>query len=97
MDSIDRVSDDSVFTRSEHVVSRTVDGEEVIVEPGNGMVNIISAVGSRIWGLLDGNRTAVEIANIIAAEYEVEPDQALRDCLGFLSDMESKKLVNAAE
>ena len=94
MANVDEISSDSVFARSEHVVSRTVDGEEVIVEPQNGMVNVISTVGSRVWALLDASRSVGEIADIIADEYDIGRDQVLQDCLDFLQDMRSKGLVD---
>ncbi len=58
-----------IVARSEHVVSRMVDGEAVIVEPQKGLVNVVTTVGSRIWELVDGARTAADIADMIATEW----------------------------
>ena len=84
-----------VISKSKHVVTRVVDGEAVIVEPQKGMVNVINTVGSRIWELLDGKHTVAEIANVIADEYEVSPEQALSDTMEFIEDIESKRLASA--
>lgn len=83
----------TVFSRSENTVYRMVDGEAVIVEPLYGLVNVINEIGSRIWELLDGKRSAGRIAEIIASEYEVHPQVAMDDTLQFLSEMSEKKLL----
>jgi len=82
-----------VFVRSEHAVSRMIDGEAVIVEPKKGLVNVVTTVGSSIWQLLDGTRTAGDIAGIIAAEYDVLPATAMEDTIAFLENLADKELV----
>ena len=80
--------------RTSHVVYRIVDGEAVIVEPRNGLINVINEVGSRMWELIDGQRSISAIAETISDEYDVSPDNALKDALPFFDDLESKKLIS---
>jgi hypothetical protein len=80
-------------SKSEHIVFRMVDGEAVLVEPRKGLVTVINSVGSRIWELVDGSRTASDIAEVIAGEYDTSPDTALKDAVEFLRDMAEKDLV----
>ncbi|MFO7871774.1 MAG: PqqD family protein [Kiritimatiellia bacterium] len=87
------IGPDSVVSRSGHAVYRVVDSEAVIVEPSKALVNVANPAGSRVWELADGSRTAAEIAAVIAGEYEVENEQALKDTLEFLDDLGNKHLV----
>ena len=88
------VDNPMVLVKSSEAVFRVVDGEAVIVEPRNGMVNVLSGVGTRIWELLDGARNVSEIAGILQDEYEVSREQAESDAREFLEDLKSKGLVH---
>jgi hypothetical protein len=46
-----------------------------------------SDVGDRILELADGTRTVREIAEMVCAEYEVEPETALKDTLELVSEL----------
>jgi hypothetical protein len=69
---------------------RVVDGEAVIILADSGNVNVLNPVGTRIWELADGSRSVRQIADALAAEYEVTPEAALQDVAEFL-----QKLVDA--
>lgn len=79
--------------RSEKAVYRMVDGEAVIVEPQNGLVNVINETGSRIWELVDGKRSVAQIADIISSEYETSAQTALKDTTAFFDEMSKNGLI----
>lgn len=66
------------------VAARIVDESAVIVLADSGEVVVPNAVGTRVWELCDGARSVRQIAEIIAAEFEATPEQALRDAEEFL-------------
>jgi len=70
-----------------NVVSRQIDDEAVLVHPLQGKVRVLNAVGARVWELADGQRTVSEIAETVAAEYEVELPRARADVLVFCTDL----------
>jgi pyrroloquinoline quinone biosynthesis protein D len=78
---------DSVPRQAPSVVSRLIDGEAVLVHPGQGKVRVLNPVGARLWELANGDRTAGDIVWIIASEYEVDPARAEADVLAFYSDL----------
>ena len=78
---------DSVPQQAPAVVSRLIDGEAVLVHPGQGKVRVLNPVGARLWELADGVRTAGDIAQIIAGEYEVDLVRAEADVLAFCRDL----------
>jgi hypothetical protein len=56
---------------------------------------VLNEVAGYIWSLLDGKRTVADIAALIAARYEVSPEEAERDVSAFLSEMERLGAVHA--
>lgn len=88
-----KVSAEIIPKKSENAVYRIVDEQAVIVEPKNGLVNVVNDVGSRIWAEIDGNNSAARIAEIITSEYDISADQALEDTLHFLSKLKNHQLI----
>lgn len=69
-------------------------GEDfVILEPSGRVLRGLNPTGARVWELIDGQRSAREIADRIALEYGAVPDQALGDVLTFLSVLSDKQLI----
>ena len=75
------------------VAARVVDGSAVIVLADTGEVTVLNPVGTRVWELCDGSRSAREIAETIAAEFEVAPEQALQDVENFLKELVQAQAV----
>jgi len=69
------------------VATRTIDGEAIIVLADAGEVQVLNQVGTRIWELADGTRTVQQIAEAIAAEYDVSMQQAQEDTAAFLQEL----------
>ena len=75
------------------VAARVVDGSAVIVLADTGEVNVLNAVGTRVWELCDGSRSARQIAEQIEAEFEVSPEEARRDVEEFLESLAQAQAV----
>jgi hypothetical protein len=90
------------FVRSQSVVSRVVAGETLIV-PVRARVGDLASIysfngtGSLIWKLLESPKTVAELAAAVAREYDVEPAQAERDVVVFLSEMKGVDLVEVPQ
>jgi hypothetical protein len=69
------------------VISRTVDGEAVLVLPGAGEVIVLNETGSLIWDHIDGDRSAGALSQSVANAFEVELDQATQDTHEFLETL----------
>jgi hypothetical protein len=74
--------------------ARIVDGTAIIVLADSGQVNVLNAVGTRIWELTDGKRNLQEIADVIQSEYKVSPQQALQDLTEFMQEMLVNKIIS---
>jgi len=73
--------------------SRIVDGEAVVVQPAEGLVNVFNDVGSVIWELCDGVNTVGDIARVVRNKYDVSESVALEDTMEFLQDLRSKGML----
>lgn len=77
---------DRIRHRAE-VVSGTVGDEAVLVTPNQARVRMLNETGTRLWELADGSHTLQEMADVLAAEYDVSPDLAAADVLQFAGEM----------
>jgi hypothetical protein len=72
---------------------REIDEETVIISPTESVMHELNDTGSFIWRNIDGQRSAQEIASLLAASYEVTPEMALTDTETLLEELSSRKLV----
>jgi len=79
--------------RQPDAASRIYDGEAFIVLPHSHVYKILNQVGSRVWDLIDGSRTVGGIAEVIAEEYDVTQDTALKDVNEFLGELEANGML----
>jgi len=83
------------------VVTRRIAGETILV-PVAGRVGDLDAVytlndvGSFIWDLIDGSRSAQAIAEEVSAVYDVALEQASADVDELLDALEAKGLVRVS-
>ncbi|HVE71329.1 MAG TPA: PqqD family protein [Thermoanaerobaculia bacterium] len=89
----------SVFRRSDSVVCRAVGLESILVPIRDNVGNLdfvytLSPVAARIWTLMDGTRTADEIADAITAEYDTDRDTVLTDLAELVSDLAGVSLLS---
>ena len=75
------------------VISRTVEGEAVIVLPESGQVGVLNEVGTRVWELADGRHSLEEIVAVIAEEFEVTSEQARQDVDAFVQELVEKEML----
>jgi coenzyme PQQ synthesis protein D (PqqD) len=79
--------------RREGVAAQVADGEAVLLDIENGGYFSLNSVGSRIWELCDGTRTAAEIVSVICDEFDVAEDVATADTREILGELERERLI----
>jgi hypothetical protein len=80
--------------RASGVVSQIIDDAAVLVSPDTALVRVLNPVGSRVWELLDGRRTAADLLAILSAEYQVAPAQLETDLTVFCADLAGRGLLH---
>lgn len=83
----------SLWKKNPILAWREIDGETVIIFPDESVMHELNDTGSFIWKHLDGERTAADLARLIASEYEVAFDVALADTNELLGLLASRKLL----
>ena len=86
-----------VVAKTPEAVSKVIGQEAVIILPAAGEVKVLNEVGSRLWELVDGQRTIAELAAQICDEYAVTFEQAEADALDFIQRMLERKLLVLVE
>jgi hypothetical protein len=65
----------------------------VILDLEGRKVMGLNPVGSFVWGLLDGQRTAAQVAAAVADRFQVSADRAAADVDAFLSALSARGLI----
>ena len=95
------ITRDSVFRRSEDVVSREILGELMIVPLASGIgdmedeIYTLNETGRCIWERLDGNLSLGAIAGALAAEYDAPDGEIERDVQGIVAELFRRRMVVA--
>lgn len=87
------LSPDAVVVAARDQVSADLEGEAVILNLADGVYYGLDGVGARIWELLREPRTAAELRDAVAAEFEVDVGTAWRDLAGLLEELLERGLV----
>lgn len=68
----------NAFERASNVISTDLGSELILLDPGNSEMFSVNECGRTIWLSLPA-RSPAEIADLLCAEYDVEPARALTD------------------
>lgn len=93
MDFLDRV-----YSRSDSVVFRKIGDECILVPIRQGVGDLdsiytLNETAARIWEMVDGSRSVREIREALLEEFEISHDEAEKDLIEHLQQLESIKLV----
>jgi hypothetical protein len=65
----------------------------VLLDVQGGMLLASNPIGARIWELIEQQRSRVEIAGQLAAEYDISVERAEGDVASFVADLSARGLV----
>ena len=82
--------------------SRVYDGEAVIAIADKGEVHVVNEVATRVWNLIDGNRSLGQIVALVQAAldeegYEGVPANLTADIEGYLEDLKARGMISIGE
>jgi len=73
--------------------ARVIDGEAVIVTPGDSLLHSLNEQATFIWEHADGQHRVADIAELMCSHYEVDSAQAQQDLLAFIETCLRKDLM----
>lgn len=84
---------DRVFRKNENFVFRQIDDETILVPIKNnvgdmGSIYNLNEVGAYVWEHLDGEKTLLDIKNMVAGNFEVSSEDAECDLVEFVNQLE---------
>ena len=89
---------DKVYSKSNSIVSRKIADEFILVPIRQNVGDLesiytLNETGARIWELIDGKRNMGEIKDKIVGEFEVTPEEAEKDLVEHLQQLEKIKAI----
>lgn len=92
-----RVSLDCLATiNDDHVVSRELEGEAVMLNLESGVYFGLDEVGTRIWALIQEHRSLRKVFEAMLREYDVAPSTLESDLLRLVEQLWAKGLVSVS-
>ena len=93
MDSVKKIP-----FKNKQLVSRIIDGKAVILslqrsKKKKDRISILNETATRIWGLVDGKKSILDIQNRISREYDVSKDVARSKVNNFFLKMKKNGLL----
>ena len=88
-----------IYAKSKDLVEREIEGEIIIVPLTSGIGDLedelfsLNEVGRDVWARIDGKRCVSEIVNELGEIYETDREKLISDVLGFLRELERRKLI----
>ena len=88
-----------IYTSSEDIVAREIEGEVIIVPLVAGIGDLedelftLNDSGKAIWKLLDGKRTLSEVVESLSQEYDATPVEIERDVLGLVNELVRRRML----
>jgi hypothetical protein len=79
------------------VVFRELEGELVLLNLNTGVYFGLDSVGSAIWRLIDGFRSASEIVTAMTEEYDVDAATCRADLDRFLDALRANDLIDTMD
>jgi len=82
-----------IVAKSPKTAWQIIEGEAVLLSMDTKVLRGLNPVGSRIWELIDGQRSLEEITGVIVQEFEVAPGVAVQDVQAFIQTLLDRGLV----
>jgi hypothetical protein len=79
------------------VLFQEIDGETVLLDLKSEAYFGLDATATRIWQLLQDQYDLPELFRIMAAEFEVDPEELKTDLIRHLEELEEAGLINMIE
>ena len=93
------IQSNQVFTPSENVVAREIEGELIIVPLVAGMGDLedelftLNETGKAVWDMLDGKRSLGEVSKALAQGFEAPADEISSDVVGLVSELVKRGML----
>jgi Coenzyme PQQ synthesis protein D (PqqD) len=83
----------TVYKRAIDLMEAELGDELVALDPGAGNCFGFNSVATSVWRELEQPKTFAQLRDALIAEYDVQPEQCIRELNELLEDLSAKGLV----
>ena len=84
--------DDQVI-RKKGVVYRILDGQILLLRPGDPRPFRLNETGTRLWQMMERPARVADLIRRVANRYRIDTDRAAPDVTAFLADLMERRLI----
>lgn len=83
----------SIVSQSQDQVAKKLDEATIIMSIEEGKYFNLNRVASRVWEMIEEPKTLEQIADQLLSEYEISPEDCIRDVSELISELKDLGLV----
>jgi hypothetical protein len=87
------IKSNTLLQRGDNIVWREIDGAAIVVTPTESMLHELNGTASFLWLKLDEPATPSVLAELLAAEFDIDSKIALADTLEIMQTFFKKGIV----
>lgn len=93
------IKTDSIFTRSDDLIAKEIEGRFMIVPLISGVGNLdeemfqLNSTGSVVWKMFDGKKSLSDIISHLSKEYKADPEIIKNDVIVLIHTLVEKKFI----
>ena len=80
-------------SKSKYITARFIGSEVFLMNLNNQKTYSLNETAARVWKLMDGEKTAVEIVNELIGQFDISEDECALEVSELLELLISEKLV----
>jgi len=84
---------DEAYTISDQVAHREIEGQILILRPGDNHLYTLNGSGKHIWLEIKKKKTLSQMIKSLTRKFGISEEDAAKDVLGFISDMTGKDIL----
>ncbi len=98
---MNQIQPESVYTISQDIVAREIDGQIVIVPIVAGVGSMdddlytLNDTGREAWKLINGKNSVADMAQILAEQYDASSEVIMQDIAQLLEELTAKGIIIA--
>jgi len=90
---------DSIFTVSDNIIAKNIEGQLMIVPLISGVGNLdeemfqLNSTGTAVWQMLDGKTRLSDIVSRLSKEYEADHETIKQDVIALMETLIKKNFI----
>ena len=81
------------FSKNDQIIYKDLGDGPALVDPYRQSLVKLNPTAHRIWKLLDGKHSAVDIIEIMKAEFEIDAKSLEKDVVSFFKDLLRREII----